>query len=466
MNPEPSDAAAVVPGAGRGGRGNAMVASGGARLLALPITAVATLVSTRVVIEHYGIVVFDAFSLVVSMMTLLSVNNLGTGAAITTALAGRRAGDARPERVALTAARVSLVAAAVTVGGSILITLADSWTAVAGSAVYSNAAFGVAIVIICLSFPPLLGQSVLLGVHKNHVFVVLQGLLAPLTLAVVVVLAATDADGSWIVIGPAAALFAVAVATMLASSRVAAFPWWTILRRVPARRRYPGGSIRDVSLPMTVIQLATPIALQADRLILSHFGTTGELANYTVCIQLFAPVTALVTSAAQPLWPMFTAVREAAARRPPMAKIMAGFVLGAVAVCAVVVALAGPLGRLVGSPLIDLGVLLPVANALVVISYAATFPVAMAIMDGPGVRLAAGASVLALPLNVAMSIAFIPQLGAASPLIATFAIGLLTQTIPFAWYFRRHAGAARYVAAHRRPRPQASVLAEPESDGS
>ncbi|MGI8760116.1 MAG: lipopolysaccharide biosynthesis protein [Jatrophihabitantaceae bacterium] len=437
---------AVRPGrSGRLGGGNPILASGAARLISLPVTAIATLLSTRIVIQHYGIAVFDGFSLVVSMMALLSVNDLGAGAAVTNAVAGSPRGDAYPERVALTAARVSLVAAMVAGTASVLITGTDSWTGVAGAAVYSNVAFGAATLVICFSFPPLLGQSVLLGANKNHVYLVLQALLAPLILGVIAILVLVDARGSLVIIVPAGALFAVALSTSVVSARVVPFPWVRILRHVAFRRRYTGASIRSVATPMLVIQLATPIALQADRIILSHFGTASQLADYSVSVQLFAPVTVLVTSVAQPLWPMFTAARENATAKPPLRKILTVIVLGALATCGAIVALAAPLGRLVGSAAIDLGVLLPFANALVVLTYAVTFPIAMAILDGPGRRLAATVSVLALPVNIGLSILFIPQLGASSPLFATAVVTLVMQTAPFAWYFR-------VAARRRRPR--------------
>jgi hypothetical protein len=74
-----------------------------------------------------------------------------------------------------------------------------------------------------------------------------------------------------------------------------------------------------------------------------------------------------------------------------------------------------------------------------------------------GVRFVVWCTVLALPLNIALSIVLGKHLGAAGPLLGSCVVGILVQAVPGLIYSRDRQGAGR----HRRPRGGAGGAATP-----
>lgn len=427
---------------------NAVARSAVARIASLLPIAIATFLVSRLLIGHYDILVFDGYTLAASLIALVPLNNLGVGAAVTTEVVAGGVRDEHVQRVALTAARTVAVSALALAGTSLLLTTTGSWGRLLGQGSGPTALFGPAMVIYAVSFIPGISQSLLLGVNRNHVTILVQSLLAPLTLLAVAALVVLDVDGKYVILVPASMVAAVNLATAYVSARITGFPWLQLLRRLPWRRRYPGARIRAMSGPMLLINLSLPIALQSDRLVLSHFASPGALANFAVAVQVFAPVGAVITAAAQPLWPIYTAARNEGRRGPSMVRVIGAFCLGCFAVAAPLCALAAPIGHLIGGRHIELGVLLPVVAALAVIVQAISYPMAMAMMDPAGLRFVAACALVAVPLNIGLSVALARSIGAPGPLLASCIVGLAVQVLPGALYLRR-----RNEAAEQGPAP-------------
>src|SRR4051794_19741789 len=448
------DAVAVEPVSGS----RAVLSSAVARLAGFPLTAVAQLLTSRLIISHYDLRVFSSFSLMLVLIAILPLNTRGVGAAVTSAWAEEGPGAERTQRVLLTATRsllvtaggLSLAAAALGIGGV--------WPRLIGDAAGPNVFIAAGVIVFLLSFVPGLAPNILLGAHRNHVTVVIQSFVAPVTLVWVLAAIALDLSGGWAILAPPAAILTVQLVTAVVA-RSTGVRWMALLRRVPNRRKYPGLSIRSLSGWMFVSSLALPIALQSDRLVLSHVSTVRAVANYTIAFQIFAPVTALIVAAAAPLWPIYARAKSEGREGPGLFHFTMLFVVGATAVCAVLVAIADPVGRLIGgSADIDLGILLPVSAGLLVVVQALVNPLAMTLIDPAGVRMVALVNLLALPLNLALSIAFAYKFGAAGPLLATAVVVLIVQALPLAVFARNR----RSTGRHRRGRdeaPQPALLA-------
>lgn len=415
---------------------NAVVRSAVARVASFLPTALATFVTTRLIIEHFDVLAFDGFTLVASLMALIPLNDLGVGAPITSAVASHGPGGRYSQRVTLTAARALTVSALVLALLSMVLSVTGLWGPVLGSATGSTTYFGLAMVIYAAGFLPGLSQRVLLGAQRNHVTILVQTFLAPLTLVLVALLAVSGADSQFLILVPPTALAVINLVTAYVSARVTQFPWMTVLRRIPQRERFPGASIRAMSGPMLAVSLSLPLALQSDRIVLSHVGSAHDVANYAVSIQLFAPIAALIGAAAQPLWPIYTVARKEGTRGPNLLKVVGVFLVTCLLACGAVVLVADPLGHIIGGDQINLGLLLPLANGLAVSVQAVAFPMAMAMMEPEGLRVVGASALVALPVNVALSIVLASTLGAAGPLIATFLVGLFVQTLPGALYLR------------------------------
>jgi O-antigen/teichoic acid export membrane protein len=398
-----------------------VVQSAVARMASFVPAAIASLLTSRLIIEHYGITAFDSFALTLSLILLIPLQDLGMGAAITSAFAERGPRDEYSVRVVLTATRV-LALSGIGVFGA--------WPHLLGQASGPNALVGAAVCIYALSFLPGLGQSMALGVERNHMVVIIQILWNPLVLVGAAFLVFTDSDGRWLVLVPAIAVLIVNLMTGAYAVRVTAFPWRTVARALTRRRRYPGASIWAISGPMLMLTLCVPIMLQGDRIVLSHVTTKVAVANYTVVLQIFAPIAALLAASTRPLWPMWLKARSRGERGPDLLRVIAVFAGATAVVCAVLAVIADPLGHLIGGHTIDLGIALPVAAALAMVVQAAAMPVAMSLRDPRGIRFIGICTVLALPINLGLSIVFARWWGAPGPLIATFIVGLLVQTVP------------------------------------
>jgi O-antigen/teichoic acid export membrane protein len=63
--------------------------------------------------------------------------------------------------------------------------------------------------------------------------------------------------------------------------------------------------IRHTALPMMLITVGLPVALQTDRLVLSHVSTRTELSHYAIVAMLYVPAWSIISSAGMSLWPKF-----------------------------------------------------------------------------------------------------------------------------------------------------------------
>jgi O-antigen/teichoic acid export membrane protein len=424
---------------------NSVLRSAIARTASFVPIAIATLITSRLIIQHFGVASFDRYALILSLIFLIPLNNLGVGASITTAYAADGPQDEHSQRVTLTAARVLTISSLATIAASLALGFSDVWSTLLGKASGPSLSIGLAIAIYAVSFVPGLGQSMLLGLHRNHTTILVQTLFAPLILIGVAVVVVLDASDTWVLIIPAAAVVVVSLVVASTAARASGTSWLSIARAVPNRRHFPGARIRQLSGPVLISTLATPIALQSDRIVLSHVSTERAVAQYSVLIQIIAPALALIAASAQPLWPIFARARAGGGRAPSLGRTVLLFCAAAGVVGAVLALVANPVAVLIGGEQMRLGVLLPITGALAVVTFAATYPVSMNLMDPAGARFVAITTVIALPVNIGLSIVLGMHLGAPGPLLGSVIVGLFIQTFPGMLYARNR----RHIGKHR-----------------
>lgn len=419
--------------------------SAAARLLSFVPAALATFATSRLVISHFGIDAFDGFSLIIALIALIPLNDLGVGAAVTSAYAGDGPQSERGYRVTLTATRVLGLSSLVAAAGALAIAAFGAWPTLLGTASGPNGWTAAALVVFAVAFVPGLGPAMLLGIHRNHVTVYTQMLQAPLILAGVLVTWWIGAGEGPLLLVPAAALLVINWGTALLAGRATGISWTRLSHDVLAgRRRAPGASVRALAGPVLITSIATPIALQADRLVLSHVSTTAAVANYSVAVQIFAPALALIGAAASPLWPIWESARTSGRRGPSVGLVLLAFAGGATLLGAALAGIANPAAEIIGTGHLHLGVLLPVAGGLLVVESAVAWPIAMNMMDPAGARFTAVSSVIALPVNVALSVLLAQRYGAAGPLLATVVVVLVVQCMPGLLFIRRRGFTGRH----------------------
>ncbi|MCZ2804098.1 oligosaccharide flippase family protein [Modestobacter sp. VKM Ac-2983] len=442
-----------------------IVRSGGTRLLVLPVSALLGIVVTRLVIDNYGEAAFAQYGLLVGLGALLPFADLGMSAAVMNAVAAARApgSDDHVRAVLLTAVRVLIGSAAVLSTVAVAVTLLGLWPALLGPALLPDtgplAAMG-CLLLLALAMPMGIGQRVLSGLGRNHVSIALFGLQTPLVLLVLVgFLWLGVPAGSAMAVVPYGTTFVLAVVCTIVAVRAIRPAARDVLRRVRHVRTQHGARVFDVAWPMLVQMIALPIAMQTDRIVLSHRAGVGELAEYNLAAQMFLPIWAVVSSAGVTLWPVFARARARGIRRSPLP--MAWAFGGLAAGMAALVAAASPfLADLASGGRIELGGLLVGSFAVLMVLQGAKYPLGMFMTDARGLRFQALMIVAMLPLNVGLSWWLAGPLGAAGPVLGSIAGVAASQVLGNLLYVRRTLRAAERDAATVRPAHEAAAAAD------
>lgn len=394
----------------------------GARVLAVPVQAVVTVATTRLILDGLGVPGFAAFAVLVSLPNLVSFAGAGIGAAVTDAVASRRARS--PSAVAgvlLTTIRVSALVGLGIAGGALLLTALGAWPAILGTPAPAglNLGAGLALTLFGLYVPLSLGQSILLGAQRNHISILCQVVGSVVGLGGIVLAHVLDAGFVGYAVAPYAGLVAGALLALVAATRVRTVAIGAALR--DAVRPVRGKRIRHLSGAMTWIVVFSTLATQSDRLILGHLSTAQQVAVYAVAITLLSSCGSLIQAAGQSLWPVFAEERSAgrAPDRYRFRRILGIFAAGGLAMFAGFV-VAGPwVTAWISGGASGSSVALMAWCGVLVLLQAVWWPMGMLMTDAAGLRGQAWANLAAAALNIGLSIALAGPLGAAGPVVGT-----------------------------------------------
>ncbi len=429
-------------------------------MLVLPLTGLCNLAIARLVTQAVGIDQFGIVMLVATLSQLLMFADLGTGAAVATARAqtGERAdGVDRFRGTTLTAIRTTLVSSAILGITAAVLGVLGAWPWILGFkdghlASSLNIAAVLALSAFAASLPFAVGEAVLRGGGRMHEAVILLGIAPPAALALTLLLRHLESPAlAYALVLPAGALFAAMCCALRA---------WTVdkaavrglIGRALRPRRYRGLPIAATAVPMFIVMIGLPIALQSDRIIISHRLDAASLANYSYAAQLYIPLWSVVSVAALALWPHFAAeVRDAAALRT-------GWLTGLAILSGVGALIAGCF--LLFAPLLidwmsdgagSASLSLLIAFALLLLVQSAHVTTGILLISPEKLRFQAfcvGALVLT---NLPLSWLLTPSLGAAGPVYASAITVLVCQLIPGVLVATRMTSAKRSALTHREP---------------
>jgi O-antigen/teichoic acid export membrane protein len=416
--------------------------SGGARMLVLPVSAVLGIVVTRLIVENYGTAAFAQYGLLVAIGSLLPFTDLGMSAALINAVGSSDspATDERVRRVLITAIRVLLCSAAVVGLVAVALTLLGWWPRLLGPGLIPGSGPLVAmtcLLLIAAAMPVGLGQRILTGLRKNYVTIVVMGLQTPLVLATLLLLIHWNvpAGAALAPIAYGVTLLLSVLCMFLAARRVRPLVGRALVD-VARVRSVSGGRVLDTAWPMLVQMIALPIAMQTDRIVLSHRATTEVLAEYNLAAQMFTPIWGVVSAAGITLWPVFAKARaQGRSDSPvPMSWIFGGGAAG----MALAVALASPfLAELASGGRIELPLVLVASFAGLMVLQGLKYPLGMFMTDAPGLRFQALMIIIMLPINVGFSWYLACRVGAAGPVIGSLVGVSLFQVVANHVYVRR-----------------------------
>lgn len=419
----------------------------GAKLVTMLVALVCGVITTRLILGEAGIEYYALYSLLISLPALLSFTDLGSGAVIVNGIAESKDPNHDPSVVMRVTAvgRILLGFAAATMIINTILLLTGLWEVVlgdAGSLPGADLAAWVSLTIFSLGVPIGIWQRVMLGLRRNHIIILLQGLLSPITLlAVWTILQIPSKEAhAFLSVASFFATIFVSVIGFALTTRGTRPLLPTAVSAIVHLRSLPSMKVMDVGWPMLAQLVSYPLAMSAQRYILAQFGTSTQVAQYGVVGQIFFALQALVGAAGVALWPMYANARhEGELRRGPfgLSALFAGGVL-----FAALVALVGrewifgfiSNGKLTPDPMliISFGVMVALQGAI--------YPLGMFIMDKPGIRFQVAPSLLMAASSVGLSFLFAPMFGASGPPIANIISVAVFQIAPYSLYISRHRG--------------------------
>jgi O-antigen/teichoic acid export membrane protein len=303
------------------------------------------------------------------------------------------------------------------------------------------------VALIAFSMPVGVGQRVLAGLGRNHISIAVLGLQTPLVLAALLLLLWWHVPaGPSVAVLAYGATFVLSVACCVIAARLIRPAGVEAVRLLPRLRGFRGVRVADTAWPMLVQSIALPIAMQTDRLVLSHRTGAAVLAQYNLASQMFTPIWAVVSSAGVTLWPVFARARARGLPASPLP--MSGIFGGSAAVMAGAIALASPwLAELASGGRIRLPGALIAAFVVLMILQAVKYPLGTFLTDVAGLRFQALMIVLTLPLNLGLSWYLAGPLGAAGPVIGSIVGVAGAQVLANLLYVRRRLRSSGGAAA-------------------
>jgi O-antigen/teichoic acid export membrane protein len=408
------------------------VRAGVTRGLLLPITSAAALYAAHLELHALGATRFGFLTLLLAVTLLIPFADLGVGAAVTTAVAAD--GFAEAHRIVATSFRLLACVAAGLVAIAAVLTVGGTWPALTGVPAHAAPSLGrdmlIVIAMFGLGLPFALGTRILLAVNRYPLVLLLQGCVPFVTLGVVVWYRDSAAMTPFL-IAPFAAQTAVLVAGFIVACRhlqLGSSLLWVLAR---ARSRGTMRRIRAVAGPMLLVTVGLPLALQTDRLVLSHVSTGAALAQYAIVGILFGPAWSVISSAGLTLWPEFASAKAAIDGQPVVAyrRVFRAFVaVGAVGAAAFLGL--GPLLTKVWAGSSGGGLLVWLAFALLLLVQAAHLPGGMFLTRPAELRFQARCVGFMCVINLPLSIGLAPIFGAAGPVLASAATICAFQLVP------------------------------------
>jgi len=399
--------------------------SAAARMLVLPISAILGIFVTRLIIDNYGQASYAQYMLLVGIAALIPFADLGISASIMNSVAAAEHpdSDSHVRGTLVTCMRILAGSATVLISVSIILTVSGSWEAILGDGLMEgsgNLAAGLCLITLALAMLVGFGQRILIGLGLNFISILVGGLQTPIVLTTLLLAVTFDVDlGPYVAVVSYGALIVTgAISLSLANRRIrpiigeafrAAWRPWAIR----------GERVFDTAWPMLIQMIALPLAMQSNRLILSHVAGVDELATYSLASQMYNPIFSVSIAASMALWPVFARARSRGESDVSARKLSLMF--GALTLVAVtgITLVSGILADFAsgGTIVLPLGLLL--AFSILMIAQAMKSPLGMFMTDAKGLRFQAYMVVLMLPVNVGLSIVLAASLGAVGPVIGS-----------------------------------------------
>lgn len=411
--------------------------SAGVQVVVLGVGTIFGIFNTRLVVGHFGKVAFAQFGLLIAIESLLPFADLGMSAAIINAIGGSESPRTDPavQATLVTSIRVLACSGAVIVSVAAVLSGFGLWNTVLGDGLIEHAgpiAAGVCLALIGLALPAGFGDRTLTGLGKNHLMIAIGGLQPPLVFACLLLVSRTrgQAAGGYLPIIPYLVKFFLALVAVTTAAKLISPQIGRALRSAPRIRTVKGGKVFHMAWPMLVQAIALPIAMQSDRIVLSHMSTASNLALYNLTAQMFTPIVRVIAVSSAALWPIFARARakKDVGSQSPI-PIAGGFAVAATAACLGISLISPWLARVASDGKITISAGMLIAFSSLVICQAIQYPLGTFLTDAAGLRYQALLIVLMVPFNLIISIVLAKYYGAVGPVIGSAVAALIFQAL-------------------------------------
>lgn len=415
------------------------------------LTGLIGLVTSRMIIQSFGVEAYAQYGLIASLPTLLPFADLGLAAVVINAVA--ESGDPRRDphmrRTLLSTVRLLLMASAVIVAVAFMLTLLDAWPRILGDGLMpdGNLVAGICLGLFGLSLPLTLGARILVGLGRNTTQIATQVVTAPLIFVLIGLCVAFGVPADqYIVVAAYLASMAVAGIALFIASRLISPQLGLLTREVFHPRTAPGVRVVNMAWPMLAQMLALPVAMQTGRIMVSHLGGVSELAEYNLGYQIFGIALQTISAAGAALWPVFAKARATGRIESPWVPTL-WFLGGGLIIAGGMAAVAPWLASMISGDQLSLSWALIAAFVVFVALQSAKYPVGMYMTDLAGLRFQVLPAITMIPIALIGSWVLIPPLGAAGNLIAVACAVAVCQVVPNLFYVRRDLRRRRLVSA-------------------
>jgi len=412
------------------------------KVLVMGIAGVAGIVTSRLIIQHYGVDAFAQYGLLNGLASLVPFADLGIAAVIvnTVASSARPREDLEVRRTITSAFRILLVSAGLIAAFSLVAGIAGWWPTLLGDGLIARGgalAATLCAVVFAVALPLGVGQRVLVALGQTTKQTAITGIASPVVLAgVASSVALAWAFGPYVAVMSYAANAVVALVCLVLAARLISPQLVAAVRDVPRLRTVPGVRVVDVAWPMLIQMIALPMAMQTDRLLLSHLGTAAELAEYNFGAQIFGLINQVVATAGVALWPIYARARATGTVDSPM-RATGAFTAAATALGLLLWLFLPMLTSIVTQGQIEAPWTLALAFVVFVTFQATKYPLGMYMTDARGLRFQVAPILVMVPVNLGLSALLIPPLGSAGPVVGSAVAVLVCQVVPNWWYVRR-----------------------------
>lgn len=408
------------------------------KILVMGVTGLLGLVTSRVILQNYGIDAYAQYGLLASLPSLLPFADLGLAAVVINAAA--ESDDPRRDRklrqALVSATRVLIGSGAAIALIAVAITALGWWPSLLGPGLSDGGGWvaGVSLALFGLGLPLTIGPRLLVGLGKNTTQIATQAMIAPIILLFVggAVLFRVPAD-QYLAIFTYIAGVVVSTVCLAIAARLVAPQMTNVFREVPRFRSYPSGRVMHLAGPMVVQMLALPIAMQTARILVSHLAGAHELAQYNLATQLFSIALQTISAAGLALWPVYARARSARRVESPLTPTL-WFLGGGLLLAGVMAALSPWLAALASGGTLQLGWWLVLSYVIFVGLQASKYPIGMYMTDERGLRFQVLPTIGMIPISLGLSFVLIPLLGAAGSVLAVSAAVFLCQVVPNLWF--------------------------------